>query len=689
MAEITLEATINSVLTIFDKSYIKEVSWITQNSGDYTQPFYGMISAVGEIKIIDRENLWFNYIMAGYILDGLVFTLRVNGKIIGSLIVSKDGASYDKSTKILTLQVTDKTQKYELINCTSYEYNYASNTADMMFLDTINSNLDVEYQISGYDHILDLYDIEFPVLEVSDMRSAIDKFCVLSQSYVRQTADGSIVMYEVFSNVYHELGYSNSYDRAIIIPNKYQSSSFDVSLIPTNLYDKVLLDYNMQSPTKLGYKKIEVFFPTTITDFGKQNANFTAITYDNDGTNYFVNCQMELTLEDCYKESYATVCFDNITYKNDVTPPTLYGESNGIAVVLYDSSIYIPGNFYCFDRVASKAEFDAIPLTTSNTFGKFGLQRKTTHTYTLYMKMHYKRISDPWLSYVQNFALYINAQIVKTETITLGTGNNAYVIPTSELIGKENTFSITSEFVINKITQKVYDTYSYGLKTAKIEVVPATLYREDGTLAINWANGDMLDVDSMVRIDKNNSNDSALYYSDGTTSYYWKVCSREFVYEGVPRLKLELIELLPTYRITYNANGGSGAPNTQDKYYNRSLTLTTAMPTRSGYTFVRWNTLADGTGTNYSSGATYSVNANLYLYAVWLFEYSYQWVFHSEGSSDPSPDNYVINNSVTSAAQALTALNNAYPPAAIYENSYLSVCPSDYSYFWTFVCEVI
>jgi hypothetical protein len=44
-----------------------------------------------------------------------------------------------------------------------------------------------------------------------------------------------------------------------------------------------------------------------------------------------------------------------------------------------------------------------------------------------------------------------------------------------------------------------------------------------------------------------------------------------------------------------------------------SLTKSTAPNTFSG-----WNTLADGSGTNYASGATYTGGASLLLFAKWI-----------------------------------------------------------------------
>lgn len=72
-----------------------------------------------------------------------------------------------------------------------------------------------------------------------------------------------------------------------------------------------------------------------------------------------------------------------------------------------------------------------------------------------------------------------------------------------------------------------------------------------------------------------------------------------------------------TYTVSYNANGGSGAPSSQTKTYGEGLTLSSTVPTRTNYDFVEWNTASDGTGTSYDPGDTYTANAALTLYAIW------------------------------------------------------------------------
>ena len=72
-----------------------------------------------------------------------------------------------------------------------------------------------------------------------------------------------------------------------------------------------------------------------------------------------------------------------------------------------------------------------------------------------------------------------------------------------------------------------------------------------------------------------------------------------------------------TYNVSYNMNGGSGSIDNQTKTYNVNLTLSTTKPTRTGYTFVGWNTSSTATTAQYQPGGTYSANANATLYAVW------------------------------------------------------------------------
>ena len=75
-----------------------------------------------------------------------------------------------------------------------------------------------------------------------------------------------------------------------------------------------------------------------------------------------------------------------------------------------------------------------------------------------------------------------------------------------------------------------------------------------------------------------------------------------------------------TYTVSYNANGGSGAPGNQTKRYTTNLTLSNTKPTKSGYIFKGWATSSNG-AVVYQPGDIYKNNAAVTLHAVWEVAY--------------------------------------------------------------------
>lgn len=91
------------------------------------------------------------------------------------------------------------------------------------------------------------------------------------------------------------------------------------------------------------------------------------------------------------------------------------------------------------------------------------------------------------------------------------------------------------------------------------------------------------------------------------------------------------IENNQQYTITYNANGGNGAPSNQIKKHGENITLSSVKPTKTGYTFTGWNTSSNGSGTSYSSGGIYSNNSNVTLYAQWQSVSNYTVTVYLQG----------------------------------------------------------
>ena len=77
-----------------------------------------------------------------------------------------------------------------------------------------------------------------------------------------------------------------------------------------------------------------------------------------------------------------------------------------------------------------------------------------------------------------------------------------------------------------------------------------------------------------------------------------------------------------TYQVTFDANGGTGAPGAQTKTYGKTLTLSSTKPTRTNYNFLGWGTSASTKTVSYKPGGSYTSNAAIKLYAIWELAYT-------------------------------------------------------------------
>lgn len=74
--------------------------------------------------------------------------------------------------------------------------------------------------------------------------------------------------------------------------------------------------------------------------------------------------------------------------------------------------------------------------------------------------------------------------------------------------------------------------------------------------------------------------------------------------------------------ISFDANGGTGAPGRVDKWYGEDLVIPSTKPTRTNYEFLGWSKTSTG-AVEYQSGQTYggTPDADYTLYAVWKLVY--------------------------------------------------------------------
>lgn len=103
------------------------------------------------------------------------------------------------------------------------------------------------------------------------------------------------------------------------------------------------------------------------------------------------------------------------------------------------------------------------------------------------------------------------------------------------------------------------------------------------------------------------------------------------------------------HTVRYDANAKNdtsvkGIPASQSKTANVDIKLNSGVPTRNGYTFLGWNTKADGKGTAYAAGAIYKNDQNggtVTLYAQWT---PWKHVLHYNKNVPTSSTSQTVSN---------------------------------------------
>ena len=120
------------------------------------------------------------------------------------------------------------------------------------------------------------------------------------------------------------------------------------------------------------------------------------------------------------------------------------------------------------------------------------------------------------------------------------------------------------------------------------------------------------------------------------------------------------VKWMEGYTVTFNRNAGSGTPPAaMTASSGSSITLPPGDSiSRNGYTFRGWNTNANGTGTNYEAGASYTVTENITLYAKW--ESVYIIIFHANGGSGAAPQQMIVPRGAAATLPDKGELSRAY-----------------------------
>ena len=109
------------------------------------------------------------------------------------------------------------------------------------------------------------------------------------------------------------------------------------------------------------------------------------------------------------------------------------------------------------------------------------------------------------------------------------------------------------------------------------------------------------------------------------------------------------------FSVSYDSNGGQSAPDTTMVTKNSVISISDVKPTRSGYTFLGWDTSADATTAEYQAGDSYTVTGGVTFYAVWQKNGSSGG---SGGGSSTPAEKYTLNLVNSSGSSATVSVAN-------------------------------
>src|SRR5688572_17456215 len=114
------------------------------------------------------------------------------------------------------------------------------------------------------------------------------------------------------------------------------------------------------------------------------------------------------------------------------------------------------------------------------------------------------------------------------------------------------------------------------------------------------------------------------------------------------------------YSVVYNGNGNTGGTVPVDATVYESgstaVVLDNSDLVKTNFSFVGWNTAADGSGTDHSPSSSITMNSNITLYAKWAPGVVYKVTYNGNGNTSGSAP---VDNTTYAAGSQVTVQNNS------------------------------
>jgi uncharacterized repeat protein (TIGR02543 family) len=201
-------------------------------------------------------------------------------------------------------------------------------------------------------------------------------------------------------------------------------------------------------------------------------------------------------------------------------------------------------------------------------------------------------------------------------------------------IANGSAYSFASSEVLYAIWSATYHSVAFGENDSPTDPIYAVQTENAPTALTLFANlSPSLSNPGFTFVDWNTQpNGGGTSFSDGSTYSFSVATDLYAVWAAVP-----------TMTLSFDTSSGTGSIPSISERVGGSTTLPSgAGISNPGYTFVGWNTAANGSGTEYAPGATYVFTVNQTLYAQWAPDTYVVTYTYDGGVVMQSSANYVV-----------------------------------------------
>ena len=362
--------------------------------------------------------------------------------------------------------------------------------------------------------------------------------------------------------------------------------------------------------------------------FSTNGTMYVALT---DGNNYGVTASHEVTNIDKIKPVITGVTATTNTIKITATD-----EASGIFAYAISESSTMPTKFTVVD--------------STKIFNKIIENKKQSTKYYVWVKDQAGNVSEVASTTTGTVAGLTDANTIfsktpndwtnKDVTVTASTTEKKFALQTKKDNGEWQTTG-TQTFTENgTIYARLWDGINAGAETklnvTTIDKLAPNAFTPKATVTTNSIKVDGTTTDATATSTNGSSGIKEYRFSkDGGKTYTNAQTSATYTFSGLTQnveytIVVEAkdnagntttgtvaIKTKNTYTVSYNSNGGTGAPASQTKIQGTNITLSTQIPTRDGYEFKGWGTSSNATTIAYNAGDTYSKDSDITLYAIW------------------------------------------------------------------------